>query len=183
MNIILFRFDAVIDGLYARSRSLYFSAIGGAMVAAMVLTGLAAALAMPGSLGEALFGGSAGVLAFMGARAIVTHYQRANPEDFRPTFRERLGLNRGKTLGGVAIAWVFTLFVLGAQGVQHPAIGAFTIMVALTLVVLATRTPEEKTALQAEQDDYAVWSSDAGSYDSDDEYGEYDDDPEDNSGR
>jgi len=161
MNILIFRLDGAIDALYERSTKLYYTFIGLLLVATIALTGVAAALAMPGSTLEALFGGTAGLLAFFGCRAIVTHYQRANPEDYRPPLRERMGLNRGKTLGAAAGIWLVSLIVLGSQGFQHPAIGALTILVALTLVVLATRTPEEKSALDAEANrDTILWSSD-----------------------
>lgn len=172
MNILIFRLDGAIDALYERSTKLYYTVIGLILIATVALTGVAAALAMPGSTLEALFGGSAGLLAFFGCRAIVTHYQRANPEDYRPPLRERMGLNRGKTLGAAAGIWLVSLIVLGSQGFQHPAIGALTILIALTLVVLATRTPEEKSALAAQaEEDAIIWSSDAeADYYDDDSY-------------
>lgn len=168
MNPVLYRTDAWFDGLYERGRSGYIAVIAAFLSSSVVLTGISAFLGMPGSLLEAFLGGSAGLLAFIGARGFMMHYYRSTPDTTRPVLRERMGPQRGKTLAALAGAWLLGLIVLGAQGTQHPAIGALTIVAGLTLITLATKTPEEKTA---EVNDETYWSSDPAFYD--DEYEEY----------
>lgn len=165
VNPLLYRLDAWFDAIYERSLSGYIAVIAAFLSTAVILTGISAVLGMPGSLTEAFLGGSAGLLAFIGARGFIMHYYRTTDTD-RLVLRERMGPTRSKLIGAIAGGWIVLLVVLAGNEVQHPAVGALTILVGLTLVTLVTKTPEEKTQ---EEYDETYWSSDPEFYEDEDE--------------
>jgi hypothetical protein len=171
LNPLLYRTDAWFDSIYERSKSGYIAIVIGFLVSSVILTGISTLLGMPGSLAEAFLGGTAGVLAFVGARGMMMHYYRIEPDTDRPVLRERLGPNRAKFIGAAGAAWLLGLVVLGAQGVQSPAVGALTIVFGLTVITLLTKTPEEKTD---QENDETYWSSDPEFFE-DEDYEDYDD--------
>lgn len=159
MNTVLYVLDDWYSRRYGQSRVGYFLIIAGFMIAAVILTGVAGLLPEPGTWLEAVLGGSAGIVAFVGARGLIMHsYRMERPDaDYRPPLRERWGQGRNKTIFAIAGGWVIGLIVLGAEEVRTPALGALTVLAVLTLITLATRTEEEKYAA-AEEEIY--WSSD-----------------------
>lgn len=152
------RLDEWFGSLYSRGRTGYLTLIGVSVALAIAFIGVSSFFVSSAPTVEALFGGSAGVAAFVAARATLLYGSYAE-RTARMPFRLKLGKARGRKVLGLAGAWLIALIFIGAQGIQHPAIGALTIMVALTLLTLVSRTrAEELAALSAEADE-EIWSS------------------------